>query len=211
LEEALRAIEKAEGLADLVELRVDYLREQGLELLLRAGQKPMIVTNRRKDEGGKYKGEEKERIALLQEAIGLGASYVDVEMRSEGSSLRNLLDQREKTKLILSFHHFQGTPSPGELRILFGRMVRRGADVVKIVTMARTYEDNLKVLSLLPYARARMKSIVAFCMGPKGKMSRIFAPLMGAAWTYASLDGNRSSAPGQLTVHELRKIWKELA
>ena len=40
-------------------------------------------------------------------------------------------------------------------------------------------------------------------------MSRIFAPLMGAAWTYASLSRKRASAPGQLTVRELKEIWEK--
>ena len=82
--------------------------------------------------------------------------------------------------------------------------------MVKIVCWARTLEDNLKVLSLLAYAREKRQAIVTFCMGEKGRMSRIFAPLMGAAWTYASLNRKRASAPGQLTIFEMREIWKNL-
>jgi 3-dehydroquinate dehydratase type I len=90
-------------------------------------------------------------------------------------------------------------------------MMGWGAEVVKIVSFARSFEDNLKVLSLIPYARERKQKIVAFCMGEKGKMSRIFAPLMGAAWTYASLKRQKASAPGQLTALELKRIWERLA
>jgi 3-dehydroquinate dehydratase len=54
------------------------------------------------------------------------------------------------------------------------------------------------------------QKIVTFCMGEKGKMSRIFAPLMGVVWTYASLNKNRASAPGQLTVYEMKDIWEKL-
>lgn len=71
-------------------------------------------------------------------------------------------------------------------------------------------DDNLKVLALIPYAIKRGQAIVTFCMGEKGKMSRIFSPLMGAAWTYASLGRRRASAPGQLTVKEMREIWERL-
>ena len=90
-------------------------------------------------------------------------------------------------------------------------MMGWGAEVVKIVTFARSFEDNLKILSLIPYAREREQEIVAFCMGEKGKMSRIFAPLMGAAWTYASLNRQKASAPGQLTAREMKEIWERLA
>ena len=89
-------------------------------------------------------------------------------------------------------------------------MVRLGADVVKIVPFARFWEDNLNILSLIPFAKERKQKIVAFCMGEKGKISRIFSPFLGAAWTYASLDKNKLSAPGQLTVRELKDIWEKM-
>ena len=56
----------------------------------------------------------------------------------------------------------------------------------------------------------RKQEIVAFCMGEKGKMSRIFSPIIGAAWTYASLTRDKASAPGQLTVGEVKEIWEKL-
>jgi len=210
VKKALRAIEEANRLADLIELRVDYLRNTGLEMLLNAGEKPLIVTNRRRAEGGRYAGDEKKRLAILQEAADLGAAFVDVEIRTQRSSLREFIKNKNGTRMILSFHDFKRTLPPSKLQELLDRMIRDGADVAKIATFARSWEDNLKVLSLIPYARKRKQAIVAFCMGEKGKMSRIFAPLMGAAWTYASLDQRRASAPGQLTAWELKEIWERL-
>jgi 3-dehydroquinate dehydratase type I len=210
MEDALRAVAEGNPLADLIELRVDYLRGAELERLLGAGEKPFIVTNRRRAEGGRYGGDEKRRLAILRQAADLGAAFVDVEMRTERSSLRELIKNKNGTRMILSSHDFQKTPSGGELRKLLDRMIRHGADVAKIVTFARSWDDNLKVLALVPYARKRGQAVVAFCMGEKGKMSRIFSPLMGAAWTYASLGRTRASAPGQLTVKEMREIWERL-
>jgi 3-dehydroquinate dehydratase type I len=210
VEKAIRAIREANRLADLIELRVDYLKVPALGLLLEAGEKPFIITNRRKGEGGKYRGDEQSRLAILREAVDLGSAFVDVELASEGSSLRELIKNKKRTGLILSSHDFQKTISVGELRGLLDRMIRYRAKVAKIVTLARSWEDNLKVLSLIPYARKRKQAIVAFCMGEKGKMSRIFAPQMGAAWTYASLDRKRASAPGQLTIEETKDIWERL-
>jgi len=207
---AHRRDQEANRLADLIELRVDYLRNAELEMLLKAGEKPLIVTNRRRAEGGRYRGDDQKRLAILREAADLGAAFVDVEMRTERSSLRELIKNKSGTRMILSFHDFRRTLSPGELRKLSDHMVRYGADVAKIVTFARSWDDNLKVLALIPYARKRKQAIVAFCMGKKGKISRIFAPLLGSAWTYASLDRRRASAPGQLTVEEMREIWEKL-
>jgi 3-dehydroquinate dehydratase type I len=207
---ALIAIKEVNRLADLIELRADYLRGAKLALLLENRQKPFIVTHRSKEEGGKYKGEERKRLSFLQEAIDLGADYIDVELATERSPLQGLIRNKRGTQVILSFHDFRRTPSPKELQRLFGQMIRLGADVIKIVPFAKSWEDNLNILSLIPFAKARRQKIVAFCMGEKGKISRIFSPFLGAAWTYASLNQSRASAPGQLTVRELTDIWKTM-
>jgi 3-dehydroquinate dehydratase type I len=210
VEKALIAIKKVNRWADLIELRADYLKRVKLALLLENRRKPFIVTNRRKEEGGKYKGEERKRVSVLQEAIDLGADYVDVELATERSFLQGLIRNKKGTQVILSFHDFRGTPSPKELQRLFGQMVRLEADVTKIVSFARSWEDNLSILSLIPLAKARKQKIVAFCMGEKGKVSRLFSPFLGAAWTYASLSRGKASAPGQLTVREMKQVWEIL-
>jgi 3-dehydroquinate dehydratase type I len=210
VEKALVAIQEANQWADLIELRADYLQKVDLSPLLENRRRPFIVTNRRKEEGGKYKGDERKRLSVLQEAIELGSDYIDVELATERSSLRSLIRNKGRTQVILSFHHFQRTPSLKELQRLCGRMIELGADVVKIVPFARTWEDNLSILSLISYARERRQKIVAFCMGEKGKISRIFSPFLGAAWMYASLNRSRASASGQLTVVEMKEIWEML-
>jgi 3-dehydroquinate dehydratase type I len=210
VEKALIAIKGVNRWADLIELRTDYLKRVKLALLLEKRQKPFIVTNRRKEEGGKYKGEERKRLTVLQEAIDLGADYIDVELASERSSLQGLIRNKKGTQVILSFHDFRRTPSQKELHRLFDQMVRLGADLIKIVSFARLWEDNLTILSLIPLAKARKQKIVAFCMGEKGKISRFFSPFLGAAWTYASLSRVKASAPGQLTVREMKQAWKIL-
>ncbi len=210
VKKALVAIREANPRADLIELRVDYLDRVSLAPLLESRKKPLIVTHRREEEGGNYKGLERGRLAVLNEAIDLEADYIDVELTTEKSFLRSLIRNRRGTQVILSFHDFQRTPSPKELQRLFGQMIRLGADVIKIVPLARSWEDNLSILSMIPFATKRRQKIVAFCMGEKGKISRIFSPFLGAAWTYASLSRAKASAPGQLTVEEMRKIWKML-
>lgn len=211
VERAKRAIEEAHPWADLIELRLDYLKYPKLPPLPGKKRKPFIVTNRRREEGGKYEGQEKERLSLLEEAIERDVDFVDVELETEASFRRGLTKKKRQTKIILSFHDFDHTPNRKELERLCDRMHDQGADVVKIVTLARSYDDNLKLLSLIPYAQVKGQSIIAFCMGEVGRMSRLFAPLLGAAWTYASLSRERVSAPGQLTIGEMRAIWERLA
>ena len=210
VEKALIAIKEANRRADLIELRVDYLGRVNLAPLLESRQKPLIVTHRREEEGGKYKGEERKRLDVLQEAINLEGDYIDVELATERSFLRRLIRNKGGTQVILSFHDFLRTPSAKELQRLFGQMIRLRPDVIKIVSYARSWEDNLSILSVIPFARKKRQKIVAFCMGERGKLSRIFSPFLGAAWTYASLSRGKASAPGQLTVDEMKEIWKML-
>jgi 3-dehydroquinate dehydratase type I len=204
------AIKEAGLLADLIELRADYLKRVKLAPLLENRRKPFIVTHRRKEEGGKYKGEERKRLSVLQEAIDLSADYIDVELATERSSLQDLIRSKKGTQVILSSHDFRGTPCQKELQRLFDQMVRLGADVIKIVSFAQSCEDNLTILSLIPFAKARKQEIVAFCMGEKGKVSRLLSPFLGAAWTYASLNKGKASAPGQLTIREMKNIWEQM-
>jgi 3-dehydroquinate dehydratase len=52
---------------------------------------------------------------------------------------------------------------------------------------------------------------VSFAMGPSGITSRILSPLLGGYLTYASLGEGKESAPGQVTVSELTKIYRMMA
>ncbi len=207
---AVQAMRRAKALSDLVELRVDYMRNPALEILFQKREKPCIVTNRRREEGGRYRGDEKNRREILREAVRLGFEFVDLEIASGRSSIEEVMGKQTRTRLILSHHDFEKTPPLRELRGLCRRMMHYGADIIKIVTLAQSWEDNLRVLSLIPYALEEKQKIVTLCMGGKGKLSRIFAPLMGAAWTYAPSTRDRASAPGQLTARELQEIWRKL-
>ncbi len=211
LPKALMALDKANQVADLIELRLDYLAPKKLATLWPMTKKPFIVTNRIRKEGGKFKGSEEERISYLKRAIELAAPYIDIEIASPAKYLVHLLANRKESKIILSFHDFKKTGPLKGLQSLLERMIDFEADIAKIVTLAQSWADNLTILNLIAYARQRKQKIVAFCMGEKGKISRLISPLMGGEWTYIALQANKKSAPGQLTINGLREIWRKLA
>jgi 3-dehydroquinate dehydratase type I len=215
-EAALAQMEQAYPLADCLELRIDRIRDCNLEQLMQRRQpgKRILVTNRREDEGGGFPGSERERIALLQEAVALGTDLVDIEVRTAKPLLRELKAEIEKqgsrTQLIISSHDLKATPSGSALQKRFAGCSELGADIVKICTVACKMEDNLRVLGLIPYARKRGQEIIAFCMGEKGRISRVMAPLLGSYLSYVSLDKGAESAPGQLTIAEMKEIQEIL-
>lgn len=210
VKDALEAIKGSRPFCDLIEVRVDYLRSGDIKTLFTEKGVPLIITNRKREEGGRWEGSEKERVEVLRKAICQGVDFVDIEIRSEKRFIFDLIRKRGKTKLILSFHEFRRTPTFEELQKLFEGMDRYEADIIKIVTFARSFEDNLRILSLIPYARKRRRKIVAFCMGERGRISRIFSPLLGGAWTYASIKQTKQSAPGQITVKEMREVLERV-
>jgi 3-dehydroquinate dehydratase type I len=209
-EEALALIARALPWADLVELRIDRIGEPDLPLLLHAGKERILVTNRRRDEGGFFAHCENRRMELLREAIDLGARYVDIEVRTGAAALGRLgkaiRAKKGKTKLIVSHHDLKGTPSRQTLMKRLKACRALGADIVKIVTLAQKVEDNLRVLDLIPQALGVGQDIIAFCLGAKGRLSRVAAPLLGSCMSYASLEEGAESAPGQLTAQDMKKI-----
>ncbi|MHB8907679.1 MAG: type I 3-dehydroquinate dehydratase [Syntrophales bacterium] len=206
--EAIEKMDRAAPLANLVELRIDRMQELDLERLIAARRIPVIVTNRSSQEGGGYAGTEGERVALLVEAVRLGADYVDIE-ESTDSTLKARLSSAlasGTTRLIASWHDFSGTPPAEFLEAKLAQCMADRPAIVKIVTHASTAADCLRLLGLIPEAHRRGQPIAAFCMGKRGKISRIMAPLLGSVISYASLEPEEASAPGQLTIDEMQTI-----
>ena len=208
--EAMGRMKKGFALAEAVELRIDRIQRPDLALLVGTREGALLVTNRRKKEGGFFEGSEKDRVDLLVEAVKRGADFVDIEASTGESLIGRLASEiRRKAgvvKMIVSHHDFQGTPSWAGLVRRFNSCRSFGAHAVKIVTYAHSAEDNLRLLRLIPRALAEGQPIIAFCMGPRGRVSRLLAPLLGSLITYASLRKGAESAPGQWTVAEMRKI-----
>lgn len=213
-EGALERMAAALPQADLVELRLDFIEEIDLEMLLSGKEGRILVTARRKEEGGNFRGSETERIALLRHAVRMGADLVDVELGTDEALTAMLVEEIHRegnhTKLIVSSHDFKGTPPYRTLQDLCNRCAARGADIVKIVTCADSMEDNLTILQLIAWAREKSQEIIALCMGERGTISRVMAPLLGSYLTFASLGEGEESAPGQLTAHEMQEIFRIL-
>ncbi len=199
----LRAIRAVEPLVELFEVRIDLIGDGWSELVKQLNQ-PWIACNRSADEGGKWRGEETKRIDELLKAVALGADVVDVELATRDLA-RVVPLIKEKAKCLLSFHEFNRTPPLSKMKEIVQRQLDAGADICKVVTMAKRPEDNLAVLQLVAdFPQTRM---VSMAMGPLGLVSRILCPLIGGDFTYASMEKGKESASGQITVTELRKLY----
>jgi len=202
-DQALQRMAELAEQADLFELRVDTMRECDLRAVLRNRPRPIIVTNRRRAEGGCREQPEAERLQVLAEAVRLGADYVDVELASLAEFEHLAPRFSAAVQLIVSFHDIQGMPA--DLVCKARAIEATRANVVKVVGTARRLQDNLPIFEVLRRAR---KPAVALAMGEAGQISRILAGKFGALLTFASGAAGLESAAGQITVFEMRQLYR---
>ena len=200
-----------QDIADIAEIRLDLMpdpNELDLELLIKESTVPLIFTNRAEREGGNFKGSEQERIETLKRAVEAGARFIDIELSTENVHREEIRKaaRRHGTKIICSYHDFAKTPPLEDTEAIFSEMSDFGADIAKIVTMAQDELDFLRVAPLYIKARAASLPLICFCMGEKGRYSRIFCMFLGAFLTFASPLEGLSTAPGQIPIKRLHRI-----
>lgn len=139
----------------------------------------------------------------LCRAIKAGARYVDVEVEAPKYMSKRVRScaQENGTVFIKSFHDFSGTGSREELKSVVEKCLHIGADIVKIVTTARTADEAERVLSL--YDEFAPEKLIAFSMGDAGRESRMQCLAKGAPYTYAALTEEDAAAPGQWSAAEM--------
>ena len=184
---------------EMAEIRLDRcaLEEEEIERLFQDSDVPLIATCRL--------SEESQAPQLLELAIRSGAKYADLEMEAPAAIGRRIREACREygTVLIRSFHDFSGTPPLEVLQSLVERARSFGGEVVKIVTTAHSEADNATVQAL--YKDAAPGSLVAFCMEEAGRPSRLDALRYGAPFTYACLNEEEATAPGQWSAEAMRK------
>ena len=148
----------------------------------------------------------------LVRAIEAGARYVDVELEAQKQMSKRVRNAAHEngTVFIRSYHDFEGTDSLEALKAIVEKCVYHGADMVKVVTTAVSDEDVAKVMALYDWCRVESGmeriadgGLIAFCMGDKGRMSRLDCLAKGAPYTYAALSEQEAAAPGQWPAEEM--------
>lgn len=185
--------------AELIELRLDFLaRPPDVAGLIKNRPVPVVVTCRRREDRGLWRWDETTRRTALRTAIGCEADYVDLEVDIAAN-----IPRFGKTKRIVSHHDFKETPA--NLAELHAGMKKLDPDIIKLVTMANSPDDAVRLLEI---ASKSDIPTIGFCMGDLGLFSRILCGKYGAPFTYATFSADRVMAPGQLAFREMRDLYQ---
>lgn len=199
--------------AGLIEHRMDYMNQiPNLEGIYDFSQIPIIATCRPRRLGGFFKGDENKRIAHLIEAIRAGAAYVDIELDAPPYLINRLKEATNETGslLILSTHNWKKTPPLAHLNDTIESMKEFEPDIFKVITTAQNTSDILRILNLYDSGILPNTSLVAFAMGEIGRISRVVSLFLGAPFGYVCNDDGEESAPGQLTLSQMKTALEVL-
>lgn len=197
---------------DVIEIRLDLMTHPDVESCISSlPETPLLFTNRPNWEGGKFDGSEKDRIALLRDAIAANAAYIDIELNTEKKLRNEVLSaaQGRQTDVIISNHNFTDTPSTDILEETLHQMMESGAGIGKIVTTANDPSDVVRVLALLQLSRTNSFQLSAFCMGIVGQISRLATLYLGGCMSYVAVDDLSATAPGQFTTDQFHTLIQQ--
>ena len=196
---------KALKKSDYAEIRFDFLSPNlvpdTLQLIKKDFRK-CVATLRPISEGGKFSGDEKNRVAIIKLMSEYNPFLLDVEFNTliKNKNLKNYLKNVE-TDILVSWHNFRQTPNISTLKKKLLQM-KKFSNNIKIVTMAKSIYDASTILSL--YNNNDVK-LIAFSMGNYGRISRLLCLLLGSPYTYTSL--GKPIAAGQFNVDEIKSIF----
>ncbi|HUV80887.1 MAG TPA: type I 3-dehydroquinate dehydratase [Candidatus Bathyarchaeia archaeon] len=216
IRDAQRAQEQG---ADVIELRIDLLndeerRVEKVKEFVSMLTMPVVITNRKKEEGGSFTGTEEERIDMLSSILDTAeVDAVDLEFSSLTAAGKTRIVEKANSlhiPVIFSFHDFKGMPSRSELVKLIARMYEEGGSIAKIAVTPHTLSDALLLLDLTHELSREGKLLATIGMGAVGRHLRVIAPLYGSVLTYGFIEGDEEVAQGQFGVKELKSMLEKL-
>ncbi|MFA5698211.1 MAG: shikimate dehydrogenase [Sphaerochaeta sp.] len=209
-------VEENRSWIDAAELRLDFLDEDELKvasIFPSTVDLPMILTYRRKSDGGQCTIGEKERIQTLYEVAKGAWAYVDIEEDVKKSELKvkdplfdGRLDFEEVLRsrnipIIRSFHDFEGVPED-----LFGRISRLASkgDIPKVAVTPQSLLDVITLFQVEEQLQHIPKKII-IGMGPWGIPTRILYKRLGSMVSFVS---DTNAAPGHLSPWVMSEIYR---
>lgn len=169
----------------------------------------LLFTFRSHKEGGNKEISDAYYVELNQTAIRTkNIDLIDVELFNEEQNVKTLVDAAKENGvfIIMSNHDFLKTPSKEEIISRLCKMQEYGAHIPKIAVMPRGVEDVITLLDATNTMKTKYadRPLITMSMAAPGVISRFTGELFGSAFTFGA--GKEASAPGQISVKELRTL-----
>ncbi|HTI51267.1 MAG TPA: type I 3-dehydroquinate dehydratase [Planctomycetaceae bacterium] len=190
----------AAGQCDLIEFRLDRLgKEPDLKEIMDGISKPILVSCRRREDGGSWHGTEEERLLQLRTAIIAGPAYVELEL-----DIADKIPRFGNTKRVVSVTDLKQPLK--DLEPVINQAIAAKADVIKFVGLTPTLDAAWPLLATV--TKKRDIPVVGMGLGKPGVMFSLLAHKYGAPWTYAALEHGLEAYPGQVTVSDLAETYR---
>ncbi len=204
-EENLGIIARYRQYIDLLELRADFLGTSAcshLERFPSLTDLPVILTVRRKQDGGAFSGTEADRLRLIAKGLVGGYAYVDLES-DLGENQAERIASGKGTRIIRSFHDTRGVPA--DIPSLLRTLPRTKREIPKAALMCSGSTDLERILHA--YAACNDMGKILLGMGDAGFPTRVLTGRLGSLMTYTSAPGTRA-APGHIDPETLSTRYR---
>ncbi|MCA9061781.1 MAG: type I 3-dehydroquinate dehydratase [Planctomycetaceae bacterium] len=189
---------------DLIELCIDhFIKEPNLSELIRAVDKPILISCRREKDGGKFTGSEADRLQLLRNAIVAGPAYIELDL-----DIADRIPRFGNTRRVISYSSLNRPLS--KIDDIFEQCWKAKADVVKVTWPTDDLDAAWPMLAAV--TQKRELPVVGFGIGAAGITFSLLGRKYGSPWVYAALEKGMEAFPGQPTVWQLKEDyrWEEI-
>src|SRR3989442_449164 len=192
------ALEKG---ADLVELRLDYVRELGSSTIRKLANdvgRRAIATFRSRGQGGASGVDPAQRTTVLREICHSRFAYVDLELETDREDLGSLgrLASGHRTTVIVS-HHFAQAAEAHRVSEALDSCAALG-EIAKVAVPVTEFEDAIQLVDLVRSRNGRPHRFVLIGPGAGGRGARALANVLGQEILFASW--GLSAAQGHLSL-----------
>ena len=214
LEENLRFIRRYRTQFDLLELRLDLLRQSERYAIggfapraqAAAGTRiPLIITARVEDDGGNMP-DDADRLRLLE--LGLKTrhyAYIDLELRLRSRPRGRRLAayaRRNGARIIRSHHDLDGIAHAADY---LSQLASEADEIPKLAVTPRSTAELHQFIQVIERYSATPRILVG--MGDFGFPTRILTRRLGSMLTYCSPADGRQAAPGHSDPTMLRATY----
>jgi 3-dehydroquinate dehydratase / shikimate dehydrogenase len=194
----------AAGQCDLIELCLDRLiKPPDMRDLLDGVTKPVLVSCRRRMDGGHWTGDEEERLTLLRQAIVAGPAYVELDL-----DIAKSIPRFGDTKRVVAYANLRKPLTNVDKH--FEDATSVNADVVKFTSLTPTLDAAWPLLAAV--SKKRKLPVVGMGLGRAGITFSLLGQKYGSPWLYAALEKGMEAYEGQPTVRELDELygWRDI-